>query len=282
MRLRLALILVGVVGTLVVPAIAATARGAERLPGGLVISSGSRLFGGTVFPYAREGDFRGSEAGWTAMLAVTGSAATVYDAYAQELRERGVPIEWSDKACQSDGPANVRCVGGDGSGEQRAEIDLRVCASCSPVTALALIHGRDIGKSSEAIPGEPPALRTPQFEVQIDAKQLRAAPLPIAGQPIGTQVPTRVVKGSRALATGDIFDCGSGSYNAVLKVTGDRGSVYRRYVAQLPRSDDERVHVTNGRMNGHPAAEAANVYGSIVMAEGDDGPAIVVSRCNDD
>jgi hypothetical protein len=280
LRLRSALLLVAVIGTTVVPVPAAKAS-TGPLPDGLTtVATGSQLLGETVLPYVRERDFRGTEDGWTAMFTVTGPAATVYDAYAMQLRKRGIGIAWSDEACQSEGEANVRCTALEESGPARGEIDLRVCSQCSPATALMLLSGWNVGEPVDTPPGAPPATREPAFEVQIKPKELRSARLPVVGQRLAPGIQMRVVNGSTPIATGDIAGCASGSVNAAFKVTGNAMSVYRRYVAQLTRPDP--VKAVKGRLNGHPAAEAGNVYGTVRMAERDNGPLITVARCNDD
>jgi hypothetical protein len=281
LRSPLALLFVVAVTWAFVPS-SAVASEPGSLPDGFTVASGSRLLGGTVFPYNRDQGFRGVNGGWTGVLEVSGPAAAVYDAYAAQARALGVPMDWSDEVCSTYGEANVRCAALARSGSAEVSIDLRVCAECSPVTAMALINAEYMGDAGEAVAGSPPAVRKPQFEVQIAPAQLRAGPMPTVGEQVGRGRPTRVIKGSKTLGTGDVYGCGSGSHNALFKVTGDPRSVYRRYVAQLPEEDDAPLPIRKGRLNGHEAFQAGNVYGSVLMAEGSDGPVIAVLRCNDD
>jgi hypothetical protein len=279
-RLRHALVLLVALAPICIQVGGAHARGPERIAGGFTVADGSRLLGGTVFPYVRERNFRGAEDGWTAMLAVTGSAGTVYDEYAKQARALGLNVEWSDKACQVDAAANIRCAGGDVSGPARLVIDLRVCSDCSPVTSLMRIDGQGVGKGGAPIPGVPPAPDS-RFDVRVSPQQRRATRQPRPGELLGPDSNLRVPSGSTVLATGDIAGCGTGSNNAVIKVADDPKAVYERYAAKMRLIDP--VRTVNGRIDGKPASEARNAYTAVGMVERDDGTAVLASsECKDD
>lgn len=81
------LLLSGCLMAFALPTRARSATTTQFIPG-FRVASGSRLSGGTAFPIHARQELHGAKRGWTATLAITGSAGAVYDAYAAQARTR--------------------------------------------------------------------------------------------------------------------------------------------------------------------------------------------------
>jgi hypothetical protein len=125
-------------------------------------------------------------------------------------------------------------------------------------------------------------VRDPALEVQLTAAQRAAAraSLPKIGEPVSEGSRIKVVKGSTALSSGNLFTCNSGSVDATLKVTGDATQVFRRYVKQLPH--ESPIRTSRGRFQGQDGRQALGDWGSVRMLERPDGAVIAISECFDD
>ncbi len=251
-----------------------------RIAAGFTVSDGSRLVGGTALPFL--GTERGSD-GWTAILEIRGPAATVFDAYVSQARALGYDAKWSDKACTANSPQDVRCHSYGGTSSSRVDLQLRVCATCSPPIGLMTLSGGPEGSTKEAaLPSDPPSVREPLLEVTLTAAEQTTArvSLPTVGQPVGQMSRLQVVKGSKVLSSANLFLCNSGSVDAVLHVTGDAGQVFRQYVKQLPH--ESPIRTSEGRFHGHTAQQALGDWGSVRMLEQQGRAVIAISECFDD
>jgi len=219
----------------------------RSLPSGFRIAPGSALRG-PAFQQIIPGP------GWVAMLAVTGKAGSVYDAYADQAQALGFPIETSASACQTRSASEVPCAGEASRARQQFEIALRVCSTCTPpVAALVLTYVGAANGSSVATTSTIPSKSSPPSSSLIaltPAQQAQAHDaLPDVGEPIGPGGTFSVVKGSQVLAAASLTQCPAGDLAAVLRVTGHPTDVYTKYQGQLrmqqsenpPRSRRKRV-----------------------------------------
>ena len=283
MRIRV-VVLSSVVLAASVIGVSPPSRGSQRpveIENGFTVASGSRLLGGTAFPILDSRYLNGAKRGWTALLEVSGPAASTYDLYAKQARSNGYAPEWSGEACRNLSGQDVFCSGGADTAKGRLTVELRVCPECNPPIALLSLTEVSTGSHGAKIPGDPPAVDIAN-ELALNADQMRESRTDVAktvGEPLGASSTFRLVRGSAVSASGDLQKCVTSSNVALVRARTDVGEVFRRYAAQTPH--ETPIRRKTGTIGGRPAREARGDWGAVQMVERDGSAVLLVSECGD-